>query len=104
MCLLDLGGIVVLVTSRRPIVWPDPAQIESMGIGISSIRTLVLKCRSNYRAVFNAYFDTDKMIEVDTPGRTSPVLSRHDWTRIPRPSYPIDLEFDWQPSTGKLTL
>jgi microcystin degradation protein MlrC len=104
MCLLDLGGIVVLVTSRRPIVWPDPALIESMGIGISSIRTLVLKCRSNYRAVFNAYFDTDRMIEVDTPGRTSPVLSRHDWTRIPRPSYPIDLEFDWQPSTGKLTL
>ena len=97
MCLLDLGGIVVLATSRRPIVWPDPALIESMGIEIASIRTLVLKCRSNYRAVFNTYFDTDRMIEVDTPGRTSPVLSRHDWTRIPRPCYPIDLASDWQP-------
>jgi microcystin degradation protein MlrC len=97
MCLLEMGEILVLVTSRRPIVWPDPSLIESMGIEIASIRTLVLKCRSNYRAVFDAYFDKEMMIEVDTPGRTSPVLSRHEWTRIPRPSYPLDLDFSWSP-------
>ncbi len=95
MCLLDLGDILVLATSRRPIVWPDPSLIEDMGVKIPSIRTLVLKCRSNYRAVFNAYFSTEMMIEVDTPGRTSPVLTRHQWQRIPRPSYPIDQDFDW---------
>ena len=31
MCLLDLGGIWVLVTSRPPIIWPDPLLIESLG-------------------------------------------------------------------------
>ena len=97
MCLLKFDGIQVLVTSRRPIVWPDPELLESMDIKIASIRTLVLKCRSNYRAVYNKYFDSESMIEVDTPGRTSPVLSRHDWKRIPRPSYPLDLDFDWAP-------
>ena len=97
MCLLKFDGIQILVTSRRPIVWPDPELLESMDIKIASIRTLVLKCRSNYRAVYDQYFDSENMIEVDTPGRTSPVLSRHDWKRIPRPSYPLDLDFDWAP-------
>ena len=97
MCLLKFDGIQVLVTSRRPIVWPDPELLESMDIKIASIRTLVLKCRSNYRAVYDQYFDSENMIEVDTLGRTSPVLSRHDWKRIPRPSYPLDLDFDWAP-------
>ena len=97
MCLLTFDGIQILVTSRRPIVWPDPELLESMDITVASIRTLVLKCRSNYRAVYNKYFDSESMIEVDTPGRTSPVLSRHDWKRIPRPSYPLDHDFDWAP-------
>ena len=97
MCLLTFDGIQILVTSRRPIVWPDPELLESMDITVASIRTLVLKCRSNYRAVYNKYFDSESMIEVDTPGRTSPVLSRHDWMRIPRPSYPLDHDFDWAP-------
>lgn len=102
-CLLEIGEVLVLVTSRRPIVWPDPSLIETMGVEIASIRTLVLKCRSNYRAVFNAYFDTTRMIEVDTPGRTSPVLTRHAWTRIPRPSYPLDLDFSWSPPRQSLS-
>ena len=96
MCLLKLDGLQVLVTSRRPIVWPDPQLLESLGIQISRIRTLVLKCRSNYRAVYGEYFSASRMIEVDTPGCTSPVLTRHSWTRIPRPSYPLDQDFDWQ--------
>jgi hypothetical protein len=31
MCLLDLGGIWVLVASRPPIIWPEPLLIESLG-------------------------------------------------------------------------
>lgn len=99
MALLQLGTIKVLLTSRRPIVWPDPTLLEELGVPMESLRTLVLKCRSNYRAVYNRYFDTDRMIEVDTPGRTSPVLTRHDWQNLPRPSYPIDRDFDWQVPT-----
>ena len=99
VCLLQVKGVSILVTSRRPIVWPDPGFLEELGVEMSSIRTLVLKCRSNYRAVFNQYFEPNRMVEVDTPGRTSPVLTRHDWQNIPRPSYPLDLEFDWVQQT-----
>lgn len=95
ICLLEFGGMMVVVTSSRPIVWPDPALLETMGLNIGEIRTLVLKCRSNYRAVFNKYFDQEMMIEVDTPGRTSPVLTRHSWKHLPRPVYPIDRDFEW---------
>ncbi len=95
ICLLELGDMMVLVTTSRPIVWPDPALLETMGLDIEEIRTLVLKCRSNYRAVYNRYFDQEMMIEVDTPGRTSPVLTRHTWKHFPRPVYPIDRDFEW---------
>ncbi|MBT3563289.1 M81 family metallopeptidase [Pseudomonadales bacterium] len=97
VCLLQVEDISVLVTSRRPIVWPDPSYLEALGIEMSTIRTLVLKCRSNYRAVFDKYFGAENMIEVDTPGRTSPVLTRHDFKFIPRPSYPLDTDFEWHP-------
>jgi microcystin degradation protein MlrC len=95
ICLLDLDGLKVLVTSRRPIVWPDPTLLSALGVDVRLIRTLVLKCRSNYRAVFDQYFTADQMVEVDTPGRTSPVLTRHQWQRLPRPSYPLDLDCEW---------
>ena len=96
MCLLKFDGIKILVTSRRTFVWPDPELLESMDIEVASIRTLVLKCRSNYRAVYDKYFDAENMLEVELPVRTSPVLSRHDWKRIPRASYPLDPDFSWQ--------
>jgi len=99
-CLLKVGEVLVLVTSRRPIVWPDPSLLVELKVDIQTVRTLVLKCRSNYRAVFNQYFDSDRMIEVDTPGRTSPVLTRHNWLRIPRPFYPIDRDFQWSASAA----
>jgi microcystin degradation protein MlrC len=82
-------------------VWPDPALLADLGIDLSKIRTLVLKCRSSYRAVFHRYFDTDRMVEVDTPGRTSPVLTRHDWENLPRPAYPLDQNFEWELSAAE---
>ena len=96
MCLLDTGQMRILVTSHRPLVWPDPALLIELGLQIEDIRTLVLKCRSSYRAVYGRFFKTERMIEVDTPGRTSPVLTRHHWQRTPRPAYPIDRDFEWQ--------
>jgi microcystin degradation protein MlrC len=101
LCLLEKKGIHVLVTSHRPLVWPDPALLADLGIDLSKIRTLVLKCRSSYRAVFHRYFDTDRMVEVDTPGRTSPVLTRHDWENLPRPAYPLDQNFEWELSAAE---
>lgn len=94
-CLLELGSMMVVVVSH-PIMWPDPELLRTMGLNIGEIRTLVLKCRSSYRAVFEEYFAREMMIEVDTPGRTSPVLTRYTWKHLPRPVYPIDRDFEWR--------
>jgi microcystin degradation protein MlrC len=36
-----------------------------------------------------------QIVEVDAPGLTSPVLSRFDWTHLPRPVLPLDAEVTW---------
>ncbi|MFT6437983.1 MAG: hypothetical protein ACJAVI_006065 [Candidatus Azotimanducaceae bacterium] len=38
MCLLESGETLVLVTSRRSIIWPDPSLIETMGVETALIR------------------------------------------------------------------
>ena len=35
--------------------------------------------------------------EVDLPGLTSPMLSRFEWTRLPRPVIPLDDNVEWRP-------
>ena len=35
------------------------------------------------------------MIEVDTPGLTSPVLERLQFKGLPRPVFPLDLDAEW---------
>jgi len=35
------------------------------------------------------------VIEVDTPGLTSPILSRFDFRDLPRPVFPVDDKVDW---------
>ena len=32
----------------------------------------------------------DRIVEVDLPGLTSPMLNRFAWTRLPRPVIPLD--------------
>jgi len=39
----------------------------------------------------------DRVIEVDAPGLTSPILSRFPWRHMPRPVLPIDDAAEWTP-------
>ncbi|MFN5510626.1 MAG: M81 family metallopeptidase [Burkholderiales bacterium] len=94
--LLRLGGIQVLVISRRDQA-RDPAQFEVMGIDLSAIRVLVLKSRGHFRAAFDEFFANEQIVEVDVPGLTTPVLSQVDWQRMPRPIYPLDPDMHWEP-------
>lgn len=94
MCLLRVGGLFVTVTTRRQ-QCTDPIFVEMMGVDISRLRGLVVKLRAAFRVAFDEFFARENMIQVDTPGRTSPMLARHDWRRLPRPVYPIDGPFEW---------
>ena len=40
----------------------------------------------------------DRVEEVDNPGLTSPNLANFDWTRLPRPVYPLDEDATWSPA------
>ena len=41
-----------------------------------------------------------EIIEVDTPGLSSPRLDLLAYRRIPRPIYPFDRDMHWSPSAG----
>ena len=93
---LRIGGITVVVISDRAQT-SDPMFFEMFGIDIARARTVVVKSRGHFRAGFRPWFPPENVYELDTPGLTSPVLERFDWTRLPRPVYPMDPETSWQP-------
>ena len=92
--LLQLGGIAVAVISNRQQCL-DPIQLEVLGVDIAAVRTLVLKSRGHFRAGFDEFFPPERIVEVDCPGLTSPALHTFDWTRLPRPVYPLDEATTW---------
>lgn len=97
--LLDLGGISVVVISIRT-QCADPIFLEMMGLDIGAARAVAVKSRGHFRAGFDEFFAPAQVVEVDTPGLTSPVLTRFDFKAMPRPVFPIDRDVEWSlPST-----
>ena len=86
---LAIGGITVVVVSHR-VQCADPVFFEMMGLDIGKARSVAVKSRGHFRGGFDEFFGPDQIVEVDLPGLTSPVLSRFDWTRLPRPVIPLD--------------
>ena len=94
--LLEIGGVSVAVISNRQQCM-DPKQLEILGVDIGSARTVVLKSRGHFRAGFDEFFPPERIFEVDCPGLTSPALHTFQWTRLPRPTYPLDEATTWAP-------
>jgi microcystin degradation protein MlrC len=94
---LRLGGITVVVISIRT-QCADPAFLEHLGLDIGAARSVVVKSRGHFRGGFDEFFGHDRIVEVDAPGLTSPILTRFAWTKLPRPVLPIDPETRWSPA------
>jgi microcystin degradation protein MlrC len=92
--LLDLGGIKVVVISIRT-QCADPIFLEMMGLDISKARAVVVKSRGHFRGGFDEFFSSGQVLEIDTPGLTSPILSRFDFKHLPRPVFPLDEHAKW---------
>jgi microcystin degradation protein MlrC len=92
--LLELGGVQVAVISQRQQLL-DPAQLELLHVELGTLRTLVVKSRGHFRAAFDDFAARERVIEVDTPGLTTPNLGMLPPQRIARPAYPLDLEAVW---------
>jgi microcystin degradation protein MlrC len=91
---LAIGGITVVVVSHR-VQCADPVFFEMMGLDIARARSVAVKSRGHFRGGFDEFFGPERIIEVDLPGLTSPMLSRFEWTRLPRPVIPLDDGVEW---------
>lgn len=94
---LRLGGLTVVVISIRT-QCADPAFLEHLGLDIGQARSVVVKSRGHFRGGFDEFFPPERIVEVDAPGLTSPILSRFAWTRLPRPVLPLDPDTRWSPA------
>lgn len=94
MALLQVGGIRVVVISVRQQA-KDIAMFECLGIDLAKARSLTVKSRGHFRAAFDLLFPDDRIIEVDVPGLTTPILTRVPYRNVPRPIFPLDPETTW---------
>jgi len=89
---LRFDGIDVIVVSVRQQA-KDPVFFEGLGVDIAAQRSVVVKSRGHFRAAFDEFFPDERIVEVDAPGLTTPVLKNVPYRHIPRPLYPLD--DDW---------
>jgi microcystin degradation protein MlrC len=96
---LAIGGITVVVVSHRR-QCADPIFFEMLGLDIAKARIVVVKSRGHFRGGFDEFFDHERIVEVDLPGLTSPVLANFEWNRLPRPVIPLDDGVEWRSPPG----
>ncbi len=94
MALLQVGGIRVVVISVRQQA-KDTAMFEALGVDLTRVRSLVVKSRGHFRAAFDLLFADERIVEVDVPGLTTPILTRVPYRNVPRPIYPLDPDMTW---------
>ncbi len=92
---LIVGGIQIIVVSVRQQA-KDPVFMEALGVDIAAQRSLIIKSRGHFRAWADEFFPDERIIEVDVPGLTTPVLKNVPYEHIPRPLYPLDDDWGWQ--------
>jgi len=86
---LRVGGVDVIVTEKR--LQPTDLQLyKSPGIEPSEKRFIVVKSSVHFRAAHGPI--AREIIELDTPGLTSPRLAGFGFRRIRRPVFPLDME------------
>jgi microcystin degradation protein MlrC len=86
---IDIGGNEIIVTSKR-LQPTDLGVYESQGIDISEKKFTVVKSSVHFRAAHESV--AYEIIELDTPGLTSPRLAGFEFKNIRRPIFPLDLE------------
>jgi microcystin degradation protein MlrC len=96
MALLQVGGIQVVVVSIRQ-QCKDIVMFECFGLDIAAARSVIVKSRGHFRAAFDIFFPDERIVEVDVPGLTTPILSRVPYKKVPRPIFPLDPEVQWAP-------
>ncbi|MEM2875832.1 MAG: MlrC C-terminal domain-containing protein, partial [Candidatus Bathyarchaeia archaeon] len=84
--LLEVGGIEVIVSEGR--VGMEQDYYKSAGVDPAQRKIVVVKSHQAHRASFERI--AKQIIEVDTPGSTSPSYRGLTFKNIPRPVFPLD--------------
>jgi microcystin degradation protein MlrC len=92
---LQVGGVTVVVVSNR-VQCADPVFFEMMGLDVGAARSVAVKSRGHFRGGFDEFCGPDRIVEVDLPGLTSPMLGRFDYKKLPRPVVPLDDNVEWR--------
>jgi microcystin degradation protein MlrC len=80
-------GVEIILTSRQAHSF-EPNTFRSVGIEPTERRILVAKSEMQHRAGLEGVGKA--FIDVDTPGISTPMLSRLPYTKIRRPVFPLD--------------
>ncbi|MGI8689227.1 MAG: M81 family metallopeptidase [Thermomicrobiales bacterium] len=87
----DVHGVEILLTTKR--VQPTDLEIfRSQGIEPTTKQILMVKSNVHFRAAFTPI--AAEIIDVDTPGLTTPHLDQLPYQRLQRPIFPFD-EIEW---------
>jgi microcystin degradation protein MlrC len=91
--MVDSGMRVAVGSLRRQLC--DPVMLEALGVDIAAARVVIVKSRGHYRAGFDEFFPDDRIVDVDSPGLTTPNLANVPFKRLPRPVWPLDRHAQW---------
>jgi microcystin degradation protein MlrC len=86
---------VKVVISERPGPGHDPAVYRHLGLDPATAQIVVVKCTAGHTVVYQSIMKSD--IFVNSPGLTPNDLTELEWSKVPRPLYPIDELGAWEP-------
>lgn len=87
VAVLQMDNIHVVV-GRAPDAGHDPQVYRSVGLEPRDAKLVVVKSPADFRASYGPF--AREIIFPDTPGPASSNLQRLDFTRAPRPLFPLD--------------
>jgi microcystin degradation protein MlrC len=88
---IEVGSIAVLVT-ERPAFTVDPAFYRAVGLEPRDAKIVVVKSALQFRDGYGPF--ARAMWVVDTPGPSTANFTRLPWTRLSRPLFPFDDDFE----------
>lgn len=94
---LDVNGIEILIVTE-PQQMLDLQQLRAFGIEPTKRRVLALKSMQHFRAAFEPI--AGRVIVCDSGALATPRAERRPYRNLPRPIWPLDRDFDWDPKTG----
>ncbi|GLQ21297.1 M81 family metallopeptidase [Algimonas porphyrae] len=95
-CLLSLGEghVKVVVVSYRNQVF-NPGFFTCAGLDPTRAKAIIVKSRGHFRAGFAELAGPEEIFEVDAPGLCTADIASVEWSNLPSPTYPMDIDTSW---------